>query len=86
MESRFPSRAWSCETLQRALVLSSNIPMDMGALGEMDVRELELELERLQEGVPSKNYVRTWNCGLDAFSTSTYRNENSNQTFLDDLV
>ena len=48
MAVRFPSRAWSCSTLQRGLSLVPTIPMSVAAPHEPDVAAMERELEQLK--------------------------------------
>ena len=51
MCSQLPSRAWSCETLQRGLGLATAVPLMLDSLGETDLEAMQAELARLQEGL-----------------------------------
>ena len=51
MASHLPSKAWSCETLQRGLTLVRNMPLNVDSLQDPDVKAMEEELERLMVGV-----------------------------------
>lgn len=48
MAVKFPSRAWSCSTLQRGLSLVPTIPMSVAAPHEPDVAAMQRELEQLK--------------------------------------
>ena len=54
MFSDLPSKAWSCETLQSGLQLAGGLPMELSAMGESQVAELEAELAKLQVRVFKK--------------------------------
>ena len=43
-----PSRAWSCQTLQRGLNLVETLPMSLGSCREPDVAAMEAELAALE--------------------------------------
>lgn len=48
MDSKFPSRAWSCQTIQRGLDLARDMSLNLGACNEPDLAAMELELAQLQ--------------------------------------
>ena len=48
MDSKFPSRAWSCQTIQRGFDLARDMSLNLGACGEPDLAAMELELAQLQ--------------------------------------
>ena len=48
MDSKFPSRAWSCQTIQKGLDLARDMSLDLGACDEPDLAAMELELAQLQ--------------------------------------
>ena len=52
MALSLPSRAWSCETLQKGLSLARNMPMELSSLEKPeDVEAMERELAMLEVGI-----------------------------------
>lgn len=51
MATRLASKAWSCESLQRGMVLARAMPLQLESPTESQLAEMQKELEKLEAGV-----------------------------------
>ncbi len=57
MATKFASRAWSCESLQRGMVLARAMPLNLDSVTETQLAEMEAELQKLQARVVGEGAI-----------------------------